>query len=78
MTHRRAFLKQLGLIAGAPGLGKLMGLDRAFAEELGRLPRPDAGDASLSDLRDSYLLSPDIILAGERKPHSIELVANSY
>ncbi len=61
MTHRRAFLKQLALIAGAPGLGKLMGLDRAFAEELERLPRPDTGDASLSDLRDSYLLSPDII-----------------
>jgi hypothetical protein len=57
VTHRRAFLKQLGLE---------------------RLPRPDAGDASLSDLRDSYLLSPDIILAGERKLHSIELVANSY
>jgi len=59
MNHRRAFLKQLALIAGAPGLASLMKIDEALAAEIERLPT--GGSDPLATVRDRYLLSPDVI-----------------
>jgi selenocysteine lyase/cysteine desulfurase len=60
MTHRRAFLKQLTAVAGVSGLGSLLGLDTAFADELDSLPRPETGNGALAALRDRYMLSPEV------------------
>jgi selenocysteine lyase/cysteine desulfurase len=58
MTHRRAFIKQLAAVAGASGLGSLLEIEDAFAEELSTLPcGPADGPAAL---RDRYMLSPEV------------------
>jgi selenocysteine lyase/cysteine desulfurase len=60
MTHRRVFLKQLATIAGATGLGKLAGIDEAFAAELERIPSLNPGATTTASLRDRYMLSPSV------------------
>jgi selenocysteine lyase/cysteine desulfurase len=60
MTHRRTFLKQLAVIAGAPALAGLRAVDAALAEEVREISRLAPDRASWQGLRERYLLSPGV------------------
>ncbi len=60
MNHRRLFLKQLASVAGATGLGSLLTIDEAFASGLQRLATAHPNGTGPSQIRNQYLLSPNI------------------
>jgi len=61
MADRRAFLRQAAGVAGATGLGSLLGVRQAFAEQLETVTPPRTTDASsFASLSERYLLDPEI------------------
>lgn len=60
MSHRRTFLKQLTALAGTASIATLQTLNSAFAEALEDAAAPKRNASSWADLRDHYLLAPEI------------------
>ena len=57
---RREFLKQASSIFGAGALAAFAPVHEAFAAQLANLPVPATGPNTFADLRQEYLLSPDV------------------
>ncbi len=60
MTQRRAFLRQVGTVAGASVLGSFLSIREAFAEQLPTSALDESNPSSLGALRQRYLLDPYI------------------